>query len=401
MTTKWMDKVNGTAIRSDLIPEINKSIEENRPFFPKKACKYLSFQSIFYANFNRFVAKDDEWFVKLRDEFETALKMSSDQALINWTVYGKGPLDPKYEASRDRVSDLINQLMDQRREELRAKSELSPKSRAAVKSGSGDLSSVIKDLEYESYLDYLLKLVDEGKITNSVAEVEVLLLFVAGYQNNGVTIEWLLVLMAKYPSIQDKVREELLRVHGIDQGVSSKDTVHRFDSGLTVKCPIFRAFTFEALRVSSVSRIGAARTMPRTIEVEWKGQTYRLKKGGMLMYNVEFMQTKSRTDGWRLDDEGNVVDFCLEHFLDENGRFKVHPSFSVFGYGPRDCPGKAFAIKSGQIVAANLIMNYKIEFGDEEKRRNPNEVVIGTDKTDMTNKISPEMGLRFSPLSAL
>ena len=119
MTTKWMDKVNGTAIRKELIPEINKCIEENRPFFPGTACRYLSFQSIFYANFNRFVAKDDEWFVKLRDEFETALKMSSDQAVINWTVYGKGPLDPKYEASRDRVSDLINQLMDRRREELR------------------------------------------------------------------------------------------------------------------------------------------------------------------------------------------------------------------------------------------------------------------------------------------
>ena len=281
-------------------------------------------------------------------------------------------------------------------ERHRAKSELSPKSRAAVESGSGDLSSAIKDLEYESYLDYLLKLVDEGKITNSVAEVEVLLLFVAGFQNNGATIEWLLVLMAKYPSIQDKVREELWRVHGIDQGTSSKDTVHRFDSGLTVKCPIFRAFTFEALRVSSVARIGAARTMPRTIEVEWKGKAYRLKKGGMLMYNVEFMQTKSRTNGWRLDDEGNVVDFCLEHFLDGNGRFKIHPSFSAFGYGPRDCPGKAFAIKSGQIAAANLIMNYKIEFGDEERRRNPNKVDITTDRQEFINNIEPELGLKFS-----
>merc|ERR1711994_819000 len=102
------------------------------------------------------------------------------------------------------------------------------------------------------------------------------------------------------------------------------------------------------------------------------------------------MGNQSHTNGWK-----NVEDFCLEHFLDKNGKFKVHPSLSVFGYGSRDCPGKAFAVKSGQIVAANLIMNYRIEFGDAEKRRNPNEVVIGTDKTDFANKISPEMGLSF------
>ena len=234
---------------------------------------------------------------------------------------------------------------------------------------------------------------DKGKITNSVAEVEVLLLFVAGYQNNGNLVEWLLVLLAKYPLIQDKVREELLKVHGIDQGAASKDVVHRFNSGLTVKCPLFRAFTFEVLRVSSAQRIGGARTLPRTIEVEWKGKTYRLLKGAMLLYNIEYMQKESQTNGWE-----NVEDFCLEHFLDKNGKFKVHPSLSVFGYGSRDCPGKAFAIKSGQIVVANLIMNYRIEFGDEGKRKNPNQVVIETDKTDFTNKISPELGLKFSPI---
>ena len=119
MTTKWMDKVNGTAIQKELIPEINKCIEENRPFLPKATCKYLSFQSIYYANFNRFAARDDEWFVKLRDEFERAIKFGVEDDMIQWMMYGKGPLDPKYEQCRDNISEIINQLMDQRREELR------------------------------------------------------------------------------------------------------------------------------------------------------------------------------------------------------------------------------------------------------------------------------------------
>merc|ERR1719242_1829870 len=102
MTTKFMNKVNGTAIQRVLIPAINASIEQNTAFLPRKSCKYLSFQSIFYANFDRFIDDEDEWFIKLRDELENAIKISFEKPIIDHMIWGKKLLDPKYEESRDR-----------------------------------------------------------------------------------------------------------------------------------------------------------------------------------------------------------------------------------------------------------------------------------------------------------
>jgi len=45
-----------------------------------------------------------------------------------------------------------------------------------------------------------------------------------------------------------------------------------------------------------------------------------------------------------------------------------------------------------------LIMNYNIEFGDEEKRANPKEVHVRASVEEFMRKVKPEISVLFSKI---
>ena len=418
LTTKFMNKVAGTAVKKVLIPEINKiCIKENKALKPREIMRYTAFQTVFYANFDRFVDKNDELFIKLRDEIILQNKMSMEPVVFVAMNDPNFKLPQKFYDAQDKLSKIINDIMDQRRAELREKgidyknpqkqnqTESKEDSQDQIKDdgdNNEDLYESIKDLEFESYLDYLLKLVDEGKITNEVAEVDTLLLFNAGYQNVAMSLEWTLNLLAKYPEIQNKIRDELFIVHDIKNNMSNNkvmdDNINEFNLGLITKCPLFRAFIYETLRISAFARAATAVKWNEDIDIEWKGKKYVIPKDHIITTNLEYIMKKSENEGWKTNKYGEKLGFNLNNFLDKDGKFKIPQSFASFGYGIRDCPGKAFAIKEMQFISAYLIMNYMIEFGDDDKRNNPTQVEIKTNKKKFTSDIEPEIALKFSIL---
>ena len=425
LTTKFMNKVAGTAVKKVLIPEINKiCIKQNKALKPREILKYTAFQTVFYANFDRFVDKNDELFIKLRDEIVIQNKMATEPVVYLAMNDPNFKLPKRFYDAQDRLSKIINNIMDQRRDELREKKGINyknpnPKNKSRDveteskqskqdidqddMDDSEDLYESIKDLEFESYLDYLLKLVDQGKITNEVAEVDTLLLFNAGYENVAMSLEWTLNLLAKYPEIQNKVRNELFIVHDIKHSSKSytsneNDEINEFNLKLMTKCPLFRAFIYETLRISAFARAATAVKWNQDIEIEWKRKKYVIPKDHIITTNLEYIMKKSDNEGWKRNKYGEKLGFNLDNFLDKNGQFKIPQSFASFGYGIRDCPGKSFAIKEMQFITGYLIMNYMIEFGDDDKRNNPTQVEIKTNKKKFTSDIAPEIALKFSRL---
>ena len=411
LTTKFMNKVSGTAIKRVLFDEINKKcIENGEAINIRKIMQFTTFQTIFYVNFDRFCDKNDEFFMKFKNEIELQTDMVLSPEIFKIYEYPKSEWKqrfPKIMAARDRLSTLTKQLMNQRRAELKERgikykdpeSLLSPK--AFTKTTENDLSAVIKDLEFDSYLDYLLKLVDQGAIKNSTAEVDCLLLFQAGYQNNSLGLEFVITYLAKYIDLQQKIRDELYAVHDINiEERKSDEGIIDFNLGLVNKCPLLRAFIYETLRVASFTKAGTLRRITRDVEMEWEGQKYVLPKGYVFTFQSEVIMTKdtNQNEGWIVKKGGKVGDFNIDNFLNENKKFRLNESMSLFGYGARDCPGKSFAIKSIQIVAGYLLMNYKIEFGQEEKRNDPANVKIRCELASFVKKIDPEIPLKFSKI---
>eukprot|EP00483_Globobulimina_turgida_P012419 UN12442 len=118
----------------------------------------------------------------------------------------------------------------------------------------------------------------------------------------------------------------------------------------------------------------------------------------MITINVEHMLTANKDEGWKCDKNEDITGMHLENFLDENGRFKINGSFALFGYGVRDCPGRAFAVNAIQINIAYIMMNYKVEFFDQDKNKNPENVPLTGDKLKFTLAMKPQVPVKFTAL---
>ena len=409
-----MNKVCRAAIVDVLFPEIDKvCVEQGQALAIREHMKYVSFQAVFFANFNRFFSKEDEFLRKFRE----ALELAADQALDPtnfWKQLQGYPLGDEVHAAKDNLSRMVQQIMDQRRKELKEQKGLNFTNPGAddEKQKGVATDELIKGVEFDSYLDYLLKLVHEGAISDAVAEVETLGVFSAAAINLTFALEWIVILCAKFASVQKRIRQELYRVHGVDGKAEAEGKVLDFDVNKANECALLRAFVHETLRWQPFARNGPIRVVPRDLQVEWKGAHYVLPKGATLGYQIEFMQRLSRNEERRSTDAGaapegwlrdgkeaiSIAPFNVDNWLDEKGRFRMNRAFCAFGYSRRDCPGKAFALKSMLINLGYLIMNYNIEFGDEEKLKDPEQVHIRASVDEFMRKVKPEISVLFSKI---
>lgn len=419
LTTKFMNKVCRAAIVNVLFPEIDATcVEQGQPLAIREQMQFLAFQAVFYANFNRFFSKDDEFLREFRDAMQLATDQAAEPANI-WKQMEGLPLGAEVHEARDNLSRLTQQIMAQRRKELKAQMGLDftnpgkdAKTHNEEQKDDDAMAELIKGVEFDSYLDYLLKLVHEGVISDAVAEVEVHGVFTNAWLNVAYALEWAVVLCAKFASTQKRIRQELYRVHGVDGKAAPAGKVLDFDLNKANQCALLRAFVHETLRYQPFTRNGPLRQIARDLQIEWNGARYVLPKGALVGYQVEFMQRLScnekrrggdaggaALDGWLRDDRPmSIAPFNVENWLDEQGRFRMNRALCGFGYGRRDCPGKAFAIKSMLINLGYLIMNYNIEFGDEDKRKAPEQVHVRASVEEFFRKVEPEVSVLFSKI---
>uniref|UniRef100_A0A3P8YG26 unspecific monooxygenase n=2 Tax=Esox lucius TaxID=8010 RepID=A0A3P8YG26_ESOLU len=147
-------------------------------------------------------------------------------------------------------------------------------------------------------------------------------LFVAGTDTTGNTLCWGLLLMAKYPHIQDKVQEEISRVIGSRQPLVEDRK----------NLPYTDAVIHETQRLASILPMSIPHTTSRDITF----QGYFIKKGTCVIPLLTSV----------LHDEGEWESphtFNPAHFLDEQGRFIKKEAFMAFSAGRRVCLGESLA----------------------------------------------------------
>ncbi|XP_074512753.1 cytochrome P450 2K1-like isoform X2 [Sebastes fasciatus] len=178
----------------------------------------------------------------------------------------------------------------------------------------------------DSFLVHKQKLEDLG-ITDSCYNMENLVssvgnIFAAGTDTTGTTLRWALLIMAKYPQIQDQVQEELSRVVGSRQ-VKVEDRMN---------LPYTDAVIHETQRLANILPIAIAHKT--STDVTFQG--YFIKKGTPvypLMTSVLWDESEWET----------ARTFNPAHFLDKNGKFVKRDAFIPFSAGRRACPGEGLA----------------------------------------------------------
>ncbi|XP_068191950.1 cytochrome P450 2K1-like isoform X2 [Antennarius striatus] len=178
----------------------------------------------------------------------------------------------------------------------------------------------------DSFLMYKLNL-EESKIKDSQYHDEnlantLLNLFAAGTDTTANTLRWCLVLMAKYPHVQDQVQEELSRVIGSRQ-VRVEDRKY---------LPYTDAVIHESQRFANIVPM----SLPHRTSQDVTFQGYFIKKGTTvfpLLTSVLFDESE-----WE-----NPFTFNPSHFLDREGKFIRRDAFLPFSAGRRVCLGESLA----------------------------------------------------------
>ncbi|XP_059211940.1 cytochrome P450 2K1-like isoform X2 [Centropristis striata] len=183
---------------------------------------------------------------------------------------------------------------------------------------------------------------EESGITNSHfndknLRATVINLFTASTDTTATTLRWGLLLMAKYPKIQDQVQEELKRVIGSRQ-------VQVEDRKIL---PFTNAVIHETQRLSNILPM----SLPHKTSQDVTFQGHFIKKGTTvypLLASVLYDESE-----WE-----KPRSFHPAHFLDKDGKFVKRDAFMAFSAGRRVCLGESLARMELFIFFTTLLQHF-------------------------------------------
>ncbi|XP_072273806.1 cytochrome P450 2K1-like [Pyxicephalus adspersus] len=163
-------------------------------------------------------------------------------------------------------------------------------------------------------------------------------LFAAGTETTATTLRWGILLMMKYPEIQEKVQEEI-RTH-IQQG-----QLPTLDDRKNM--PYTEAVIHETQRFADIVPLNVSHTTP--CDVNFRG--YCIPKGTDIipfLTSVLYDNTQWETP----------YEFNPNHFLDEDGKFVKRDAFLPFSAGRRACVGESLARKELFLFFTGLLQTF-------------------------------------------
>ncbi|KAM9354927.1 cytochrome P450 2K1-like [Pholidichthys leucotaenia] len=173
----------------------------------------------------------------------------------------------------------------------------------------------------------------DGNLVTTVRQ-----LFSAGTETTSTTLRWALLLMAKYPQIQDQVQEELRDVIG-DRQVQVADRKN---------LPFTNAVIHEIQRLISIAPSGLPHKT--TQDVIFQGHFI---KEGTTVYAV-LTSVLHDPDEWERPHS-----FYPAHFLDKDKKFVKRDAFMPFSAGGRICLGENLARMELFIFFTTLLQHFR------------------------------------------
>ncbi|XP_053737913.1 cytochrome P450 2K1-like isoform X1 [Synchiropus splendidus] len=180
--------------------------------------------------------------------------------------------------------------------------------------------------------------VTDSHFHNTNLLMTVLHLFAAGTETTATTLRWGLLLMSKYPAIQQRVHQELSAVVGRRQ-IQVEDRKN---------LPYTDAVIHEIQRFANIIPL----SLPHRTSRDVTFQGHFIRKGTTvypLLTSVLYDPSQ-----WETPDSFNP-----RHFLDNQGRFVKRDAFLPFSAGRRVCLGESLARMELFIFFTSLLQSFR------------------------------------------
>lgn len=246
--------------------------------------------------------------------------------IFNWTKHGK-----QYAESLKLLHKFTRAVLEEKRNEFKSRKTKSMGKRMA-------------------FLDMLLSLCEEGKITPEGIEEEVDTFMFAGHDTTATAMSWTLHLIGHHPDVQQKLQREVDQVFEdgkhLQMTLTSDDLAKLHYMDLVIK---------ESLRMfPPVPIVGRSITESCIIGgKEVPAGTECLICPYIINNNENY---------WK-----DPFTFNPDRFRVENSTERHPCAFTSFSLGPRNCIGQRFALMEKKVVLAHFLRKFSIESCEETK----------------------------------
>eukprot|EP01084_Bolivina_argentea_P285868 490283_1 len=342
---------------------IDKLIQQNKLWFPFQHMSYLQFHFIWNAVFGTNISFHSQHKQNIMNFIRVCLKEASGDVILRYLGVVKylpskwtESIFPTYKKYQNYLEKVLYEQLNY--------------DKNVFDMNDNTWSQHFKDIQNNEDSCAASQLIASHRsnpgidsVRNSIMS-ELMVFFVAGVDTTLNTAEYGVVLLAKYPQIQDKIYNEVFSIFNNDWKMENVIFTKQ-----VIKLHYLRAFIHEVLRISSVVPIGVAHYNSKC-DIWSENKKYCIPQNSVIISNIS---NANRNDKyWENKTNGNSKNLCIDLWLDENNHFKYNlnkDKMVGFGAGRRDCAGQAIAKRSLYLLFIKLILNYQFNLAPKDQNK--------------------------------